>query len=55
MVLDIVLFRKDQGGDPDLVIESQRRRGKGPETVQAVIDADNKWRKGLKAYSNNIN
>jgi len=45
MVLDIQIFRKDQGGDPDLVIESQRRRGKGPETVQAVIDADNKWRK----------
>lgn len=46
MGLDIVLFRKDQGGDPDLVIESQKRRYKGPETVQAVIDADAKWRKG---------
>ena len=25
-MLDIVLFRKDQGGNPDLVRESQRRR-----------------------------
>jgi len=48
MVLDIQLFRKDQGGDPALVIESQRRRGKDEDkfhTVQAVLDADDLWRK----------
>jgi len=45
MPIDIVLFRADQGGNPDLVVESQKRRYKGPETVQVVIEADATWRK----------
>jgi len=45
MGLDIILFRKDQGGDPDLVRESQRRRYKPVEDVDAVIEADEKWKK----------
>jgi seryl-tRNA synthetase len=45
MVLDIGLFRKDQGGDPELVRESQRRRFKPVEDVDAVIEADEKLKK----------
>jgi len=45
MVLDITLFRKDQGGDPELVRETQRRRYKPVEDVDAVIAADEKWKK----------
>jgi len=44
MVLDIQLFRKDQGGDPQLVIESQKRRYADQNAVQAVIDVDNLWK-----------
>eukprot|EP01114_Cavostelium_apophysatum_P024638 TRINITY_DN970_c0_g1_i1.p1 TRINITY_DN970_c0_g1~~TRINITY_DN970_c0_g1_i1.p1 ORF type:complete len:479 (-),score=194.71 TRINITY_DN970_c0_g1_i1:43-1479(-) len=45
MVLDIQLFRKDQGGDPQLVIESQKRRYADEKAVQAVIDKDDEWKK----------
>jgi len=45
MVLDINLFR-EQNDNGKLVFESQKRRGKGPETVQVVIDADKKHREG---------
>jgi seryl-tRNA synthetase len=45
MGLDIVLFRKDQGGEPEVVRESQRRRFKPVEDVDAVIEADDKHRK----------
>ncbi|XP_050691894.1 probable serine--tRNA ligase, cytoplasmic isoform X1 [Eriocheir sinensis] len=43
-MLDIVLFREDQGGDPGKVRESQRRRYKDVGAVDAVIDRDTKWR-----------
>jgi len=43
MGLDINLFR-EQNENGKIVLESQRRRGKGPETVQVVIDADTKYR-----------
>ena len=45
MPLDIALFREDQGGNPDLVRESQRRRHKDPEVVDEVIALDAHARK----------
>lgn len=45
-MLDIVLFREDQGGDPGKVRESQRRRYKDVGAVDAVIERDTKWRAG---------
>lgn len=47
-MLDIVLFREDQGGDPGKVRESQRRRYKDVGAVDAVIDRDTKWRAGTR-------
>lgn len=46
MGLDIALFRADKGGNPELVRESQRRRGASVDIVQEVIDGDEKARKG---------
>jgi seryl-tRNA synthetase len=46
MPLDIVLFRADQGGNPEVVRESQKRRYKPLTQVDAVIEADKKLRKG---------
>ena len=43
-MLDIVLFRKDQGGNPDLVRESQRRRYADVGLVDKVIEYDSEWR-----------
>ncbi|XP_071530768.1 probable serine--tRNA ligase, cytoplasmic isoform X2 [Panulirus ornatus] len=43
-MLDIVLFRVDQGGNPEIVRESQRRRYKDVAAVDAVIELDTKWR-----------
>lgn len=45
MVLDIKLFRKDQGGNPDIIRESQRRRHKPVKVVDDIIELDEKWRK----------
>lgn len=43
-MLDILLFRKDKGGNPDLVRESQRRRCKDVAVVDKVIELDTEWR-----------
>ena len=44
-MLDILLFRTDQGGNPDLVRESQRRRYADVGLVDKVIEIDGEWRK----------
>ncbi|KAK8721269.1 hypothetical protein OTU49_012867, partial [Cherax quadricarinatus] len=43
-MLDIVLFRVDQGGDPEVVRHSQTNRYKDVSTVDQVINLDTKWR-----------
>ncbi|KAL3906852.1 MAG: hypothetical protein SGPRY_010392, partial [Prymnesium sp.] len=44
-MLDVVLFRTDQGGDPELIRESQRRRYADVSLVDKVIEYDTEWRK----------
>jgi len=44
MPLDIVMFRAHQGGNPDLIRESQRRRHKPVELVDEIIAKDEAWR-----------
>eukprot|EP01116_Phalansterium_solitarium_P013606 TRINITY_DN30_c2_g1_i1.p1 TRINITY_DN30_c2_g1~~TRINITY_DN30_c2_g1_i1.p1 ORF type:complete len:473 (-),score=100.00 TRINITY_DN30_c2_g1_i1:84-1502(-) len=43
-MLDVTLFRPE--GNVELVRESQKRRGQSQATVDAVIDADAKWKAG---------
>ena len=43
-MLDILLFRAEKGGNPDLVRESQRRRFHEVEEVDKVIAKDEEWR-----------
>ena len=45
MVLDLVLFRADQGGDPDKIRELQKKRFKDVAHVDKVVELDTKWRK----------
>lgn len=45
MVLDLLLFRADQGGDPDKIREVMRKRFKDVTHVDKVVEADTKWRK----------
>ena len=40
MPLDIVAFRTDQGGNPDKIRESQRRRFASVELVDEIIALD---------------
>lgn len=42
-MLDINLFRVEKGGNPDIVRESQRRRGARVEAVDEVIALDKAW------------
>ena len=44
MPLDIVAFRTYQGGNPELVRESQRRRYASVELVDEIIAKDERWR-----------
>lgn len=44
MVLDLNLFRKEKGGDPDSIRKSQEERYKDVTTVDKVIEIDSKWR-----------
>ena len=43
MPLDITLFRTE-GGNPELIRESQRRRFASVELVDEIIAKDNEWR-----------
>ena len=45
MVLDLLLFRPDQGGDIDKLKELQKKRFKNVTHVDKVVDADTQWRK----------
>ena len=48
MGLDINLFRKEKGGDPDMIRESEKKRGRKPEElkrVDEVVELDEQWRK----------
>jgi len=46
-MIDINLLRKDKGGNPDLVKESQRKRGGQPavDLVDQVLALDDDWKK----------
>jgi len=41
MPLDINLFRKDKGGDPDMIRRSEKKRCRDPAIVDKVLDLDN--------------
>lgn len=48
MVLDINLFRKEKGHDPEIIRESEKKRGRKGEELQntdVVIHLDEQWRK----------
>lgn len=45
MPVDINLFRKEKGGDPDLVRKSELARCRDGKLVDDVIDIDEQWRK----------
>lgn len=45
MPIDINLLRKEKGGDPDKVRESEKRRFVEEDHVSAVIELDELWRK----------
>lgn len=42
-MLDINLFRVEKGGNPDLIKESQRKRGASVEEVDTIIQLDKEW------------
>jgi len=44
MVLDLNLFRKEKGGNPDTIKESQKKRYKDVTIVDKIVEIDNKWR-----------
>lgn len=54
MVLDLDLFRKGKGFDPDKVRENQRKRFKEVDLVDTVIEKDKLWRQ-LRHKADNLN
>ncbi|XP_031627081.1 serine--tRNA ligase, cytoplasmic [Contarinia nasturtii] len=52
MVLDLDLFRKDKGGDPDKIRENQKLRFKDLNLVETVISTDGEWRKCVSNRDN---
>ena len=51
MTLDIHLFIKDKGGDPEIIRESQRKRGHSVEVVDEVIAMYEEWVKRVSFYT----
>ena len=43
-MLDLLLIRADKGGNPQEVIENQKKRFKNPAIVQESIDLVQKWK-----------
>ncbi|XP_031825415.1 seryl-tRNA synthetase [Nomia melanderi] len=54
MVLDLDLFRKDKGFDPDKIRENQKNRFKDVNLVNVVIEKDKIWRQ-LRHKADNFN
>lgn len=54
MVLDLDLFRKDKGFEPDKIRENQKKRFKDVELVDRVIEKDQTWRQ-LRHKADNLN
>ncbi|XP_007892468.1 serine--tRNA ligase, cytoplasmic [Callorhinchus milii] len=54
MVLDLDLFRKDKGGDPEQVRENQVKRFKDVSLVDRLVGADAEWRK-CRFQADNLN
>ena len=38
------MFRAEKGGNPDIVRDSERKRGRDSSTVDKIIEVDEKWR-----------
>ena len=47
MVLDIDNFRLEKGGNPDKIRENQKKRFADVSMVDKIVEADEKWRKGI--------
>uniref|UniRef100_A0AAR2KB42 Serine--tRNA ligase, cytoplasmic n=1 Tax=Pygocentrus nattereri TaxID=42514 RepID=A0AAR2KB42_PYGNA len=54
MVLDLDLFRKDKGGDPEIVRDTQKKRFKDVALVDNLVQADTEWRK-CRFTADNLN
>lgn len=51
-MLDINLFLKERGGDPEIVRESQRRRHAPVELVDEIIELYNQWKTSKDVMQN---
>jgi seryl-tRNA synthetase len=51
-MLDLLLIRAAQGGNPEIVYESQKRRFKSTEIVDNSIELDKKWKAGMNSHLN---
>mmetsp|Transcript_17801 Transcript_17801/g.36164 ORF Transcript_17801/g.36164 Transcript_17801/m.36164 type:complete len:474 (+) Transcript_17801:114-1535(+) len=50
MPIDVNLLRAEKGGNPDVVRESERMRGRDPKFVDEIIAVDEEWRKEQFAW-----
>jgi len=49
-MLDINLFRVEKGGNPELIRQSQLKRGASVEVVDQVIALDKEWIKRINLF-----
>lgn len=54
MVLDLDLFRKDKGFEPEKIRDNQKKRFKDVQLVDTVIEKDKHWRQ-LRHRADNFN
>jgi seryl-tRNA synthetase len=52
MTLDVLTFLSEKGGDPEVIKESQRKRGHSVEIVDEVISMYSDWVK--REHQSNI-
>jgi seryl-tRNA synthetase len=44
-MLDLLLIHMDKGGNPEIIIESEKRRFRDPEKVTKCVNLYTEWRK----------
>lgn len=49
-MLDLILLRTQEGGNPQIVYDSQKKRYKSTEIVDKCMEMDSKWKES-KLYT----
>jgi seryl-tRNA synthetase len=51
-MLDLILIRPNEGGNPQIVYESQKKRYKSTDIIDKCMEMDKEWKKSKLVFNN---